>query len=306
MGTPVYSVPTLNALLTTDHSVVAVYTQPPKARDRGHSICNTPIHDVALQHNIPVFTPKSLRSTEEQDLFKSLDADLAVVIAYGLILPKAILDAPQLGCVNLHASLLPRWRGAAPIQRAIMARDPQSGVTLMQMDEGLDTGDMLAEWVIPLAQTITAPILHDQLANVSATLLMHHLDALEHQTVQPRHQPTEGVCYAHKLEKHEGELSWHQSAVHTDACIRALNPWPGTWVMIDGVPIKIIKACPVEGNTDKTPGTFFSTDTDPLCVSCGDGTILALGTLQKPGGKPLNAGDFLRGYQPLNAIVQRF
>lgn len=293
MGTPEFSVRALKVLIESGHNVVAVYTRSPKARDRGHNIQKTPVHVCADEHNIPVYTPKSLRNEEEQAFFKSLNADLAIVAAYGLILPVEILKAPRLGCVNIHASLLPRWRGAAPIQRAIMAEDAETGVTLMQMDVGLDTGDMLVKSYVPISTEITASSLHDQLMESGATLLRDSLDALLLQTIQAEAQPEEGVMYAAKLEKPEGELNWNQSATALQARIRALNPWPGTWFTLNDIAIKVLEAEVVDASL--RAGTFFEIENHALCVACEQGG-LSLKTVQRAGGKPLDAEAFLRGF----------
>ena len=307
MGTPSFSVETLRVLIDSPHEVVAVYTRPPTPRDRGHHVQKSPIHICAEEHNIPVYTPKSLRNEEEQAFFKSLKADLAVVVAYGLILPSPILDAPRVGCVNLHASLLPRWRGAAPIQRAIMAEDAETGITLMQMDVGLDTGAMLAKAVLPITSETTTPILHDQLATSGAALLRDSLEGLLSQSIPAIHQPIEGVSYAAKLEKVEGLLHWSETATALHARIRGLTPWPGTWFLVDDITVKVIDAEIITDNHIMgfhfSPGTFFSTSEHVLCVTCGKGN-LALKTVQRSGGKPMDAHAFLQGFPGLLALVQ--
>lgn len=294
MGTPTFSVEALRVLIQSQHTVVAVYTRPPTPRDRGHHVQKSPVHICAEEHNIPVYTPKTLRNEEEQILFKSLNADLAVVAAYGLILPSPILEAPRVGCVNIHASLLPRWRGAAPIERAIMAEDSETGITLMQMDIGLDTGAMLTQSFVPITPTTTASTLHDQLAISGAELLRDWLDRLLSQTITEKPQPVDGVTYAAKLEKHEGKLDWTETATSLHARIRALNPWPGTWFSVNDTRIKVIEAEALTINHFE-PGTFFSTQDQALCVACTNGA-LSLKTVQRSGGKPMNAHAFLQGF----------
>ncbi|MDP3372279.1 MAG: methionyl-tRNA formyltransferase [Candidatus Paracaedibacteraceae bacterium] len=295
MGTPEFSVAALKVLIDSGHDVVAVYTRPPKARDRGQTVQKTPVHVCADEHNIPVYTPKSLRNETEQAFFKSLNADLAVVAAYGLILPIEILDAPRLGCVNIHASLLPRWRGAAPIQRAIMAEDSETGVTLMQIDVGLDTGAMLVKSHIAVSTETTASSLHDQLMESGAMLLRDSLEGLLLQTIQSEVQPEEGIMYAAKLEKLEGELDWNQSATALHARIRALNPWPGTWFTLNNAVIKVLTAEVIDIEAFFTPGTFFENEHHALCVACGQGA-LSFKVMQRAGGKPLEVEAFLRGF----------
>ncbi|MES2607169.1 MAG: methionyl-tRNA formyltransferase [Pseudomonadota bacterium] len=297
MGTPSFSVEALQILINSPHEVIAVYTRPPTPRDRGHHVQKSPVHIRAEEHNIHVYTPKSLRNEDEQLFFKSLNADLAVVAAYGLILPLAILEAPRLGCVNLHASLLPRWRGAAPIQRAIMAEDEETGITLMQMDIGLDTGAMLAKSYLPITSETTTPVLHDQLATSGAALLRDSLNGLLEQAIIAIPQPTEGVTYAAKLEKAEGQLNWNEPATALHAHVRALNPWPGTWFSVEGVTIKVLAADIIVDHSFE-PGVFFSTDDHALCVACTKGS-LALKIVQRSGGKPMNAHAFLQGFPAL-------
>jgi methionyl-tRNA formyltransferase len=229
MGSPVFSVAILDALAAAGHAVVACYAQPPKPAGRGHKVQPCPVHAHAERLGIPVRTPKSLRAADVQAEFRDLAADVAVVAAYGLILPRPILEAPRLGCVNVHASLLPRWRGAAPIQRAILAGDGQTGVTIMQMDEGLDTGAMLLAEAVPIAPDTTAPSLHDALSALGARLVVAALDGLAAGTLQAVPQPADGVTYAAKLDRAEARIDWRSEAAAVDRAVRALNPWPGTF-----------------------------------------------------------------------------
>lgn len=289
MGTPDFSVNALRSLVDSGYDVVAVYSQPPRPAGRGHSIIASPVHQYADSIGIPVHTPKSLRSEEAQTTFKAHNADIAVVAAYGLILPKAILDTPRLGCINIHASILPRWRGAAPIQRAILAGDTETGVTIMQMDEGLDTGDMIVWDTVAITPETTANILHDQLSTLGATLLLQALPSILEGQHQPVQQPETGVTYAHKLSKSESQLDWTKPADVLERQIRAFHPWPGTFFIHNDVQIKVSSAevTPQSGH----PGEVF----DNLVIACGQGS-LKMTSIQKPGGKWMSAEDFLRGY----------
>jgi len=290
MGTPDFSVPILNNLIKGGHQVVAVYSQPPRPAGRGQQLRASPVAEAAEQAGIPVHTPKSLKSAEEQAIFAAHKADAAVVAAYGLILPKAILDAPRLGCINVHASILPRWRGAAPIQRAIEAGDQRSGVTIMQMDEGLDTGAMLlSEWV-EIGPETTGGQLHDQLSAVGARLILDAMAKLEKGKLEPMPQPEAGVTYAAKLQKEEGRIDWRLPAAKLDLKLRALTPWPGMWFELKGERFKLVSATPVRGRGE--PGMLLDGD---LTVACGEGA-LRLDIVQRAGKAPLAADDFLRGF----------
>jgi methionyl-tRNA formyltransferase len=292
MGTPEFSVPVLERLIQSSHQVVAVYSQPPRPSGRGHQVQKSPVQCLAESHSIPVFTPLSLKPEEEKDLFRSHQADLAVVIAYGLLLPKAILDAPRYGCLNVHASLLPRWRGAAPIQRAIEAGDTETGITIMKMDVGLDTGPMLLTAKQPITLETTSPLLHDQLSHLGADIILEAIKGYTNETLMPEEQPSDGVTYAHKLTKEEGFLDWEQSADALERKIRALNPWPGTWMIHQGTKIKIQKAVVVPSLSPSSPGLILD---DSLTISCGEKALRIL-KLQRPGGSALDTEDFLRGY----------
>jgi methionyl-tRNA formyltransferase len=295
MGSPIFSVPALESLIKAGHEIISVYTQTPKEKDRGHHIQKVAVHQKAEELNLPVCTPKTLKREEEQKEFCNHNADIAVVAAYGLILPREILKAPKLGCINIHASLLPRWRGAAPIHRAIMEGDQITGITVMQMDEGLDTGDMYLKESIPITNKTTTSMLHDQLSLIGAKLIVKALNEIEMKQIMPIPQPDIGITYAHKLKKEEGLLDWTQSALQIDRKIRALNPWPGTWFDHNGISIKVLEASYIK-NKKGEPGTFYQTSEYPWIVSCAEGAI-ALNKVQKPGGKPLAASDFLKGYK---------
>jgi methionyl-tRNA formyltransferase len=290
MGTPDFAVPTLAALIEAGHEIVCVYSQPPRPAGRGQSERLTPVHAFAAEHRIDVRTPVSLKDGAEQQAFAALGADAAIVVAYGLILPQAILDAPRLGCLNLHGSLLPRWRGAAPLQRAIMAGDSESGVCIMQMDAGLDTGDVLATRVVPLTATATAGELHDQLAEDGAPLMVETLAQLAAGELTAEPQPADGVTYAAKIDKSEARIDWRLAAAEIDCLIRGLSPFPGAWFSYAGERIKVLNATVVDQKGDAGK----SLDRE-LTIACGEGA-LRLETVQRGGRKPMSAGDLLRGF----------
>ncbi|MHC5233234.1 methionyl-tRNA formyltransferase [Brucella sp. LJL56] len=301
MGTPEFSVPILTAIIGHGYEVVAVYTQPPRpAGRRGLELTKSPVHEKAEQFGIPVFTPKSLKGAEEQEVFASLEADVAIVVAYGLLLPQAILDAPRLGCYNGHASLLPRWRGAAPIQRAIMAGDSETGMMIMKMDAGLDTGPVAMAEKVAITPDMTAGELHDRLSMIGADLMIRALGALERESLALQPQAEEGVTYAAKIEKTEARIDWSKPAKDVHNTIRGLSPFPGAWceMEINGAAerIKLQRSTPGEGKGE--PGTVLD---DRLTVACGEGAV-RLVTLQRSGGKPLPAQEFLRGAQVMKVL----
>lgn len=289
MGTPDFSVPILNALIEAGHDVVAVYSQPPRPAGRGQKERLSPIHAAAAGQGIEVRTPRTLKDPEDQAAFAALDLDVAVVAAYGLLLPIAILEAPRLGCINVHASLLPRWRGAAPIQRAILAGDAESGVTIMQMDVGLDTGDMLLADSVPITTETTGESLHDALSEMGAALITQALDRLADGKITPVPQPEEGVTLAPKIGRDDGRLDWSKPAEELERAVRAFTSWPGAWFTHDGERIKVLAAEVIDGNGE--PGTV-KTD---LTVVCG-AKALRLTRVQRAGKGPMAAADFLRGY----------
>ena len=296
MGTPEFSVPILTAIIGHGYEVVAVYTQPPRpAGRRGLELTKSPVHEKAEQFGIPVFTPKSLRSAEEQDVFASLEADVAIVVAYGLLLPQAILDAPRLGCYNGHASLLPRWRGAAPIQRAIMAGDAETGMMIMKMDAGLDTGPVAMAEKVAITPDMTAGELHDRLSMIGADLMIRALGALGRESLALQPQAEEGVAYAAKIDKAEARIDWSKPAKDVHNTLRGLSPFPGAWceMEINGAVerVKLQRSTLGEGRGE--PGAVLD---DRLTVACGEGAV-RLVTLQRSGGKPLPAQEFLRGAQ---------
>lgn len=290
MGSPAFSVPALSRLLDAGHEVVAVYSQPPRPAGRGHNERLSPVQAFAESRGLPVRTPTSLKSAEEQQAFADLEADAAVVAAYGLILPKAILDTPRLGCLNVHASLLPRWRGAAPIQRAILAGDRETGVTIMQVDEGLDTGPTLLVGRTAISENTTAQELHDTLAAMGGDLMVEALEGLASGTLSPTPQPDTGATYARKLERNEGRLDWSLPAEHLERAVRALNPWPGVWFQHGGERVKVL-AAEIDA-AEETPGTVVD---DRLCVACGTGALRML-RVQRAGKQAVDTDEFLRGY----------
>jgi methionyl-tRNA formyltransferase len=299
MGTPAFAVPALKALVEARHDICAVYTQPPRPAGRGHKLQLSPVHAYAEKLGLPVFTPINFKEEAAQQQFISHQADLAVVVAYGLILRKVILEAPRLGCINIHASLLPRWRGAAPIHRAVLAGDTETGITTMQMDEGLDTGPMLLADKIAISPTTTTPQLHDQLSQMGAALIVKTLAQLS--LIKPQLQPTEGVTYAHKLTREEGQLNWQESAEMLERKVRALNPWPGTFFIYQGEIIKVLKAEIVENPTCASSGTVID---ERLAIACGEQAFRPL-LLQRAGKAAVEVDDFLRGMMiPQNSFVQ--
>ncbi len=303
MGTPEFALAPLMALVDAGYHVVAVYTQPPRPKGRGYSETKSPVHEFAISQGIPVFTPSSLKSGEELDQIKSLDADLAIVAAYGLLLPQAILDAPKLGCINIHASLLPRWRGAAPIHRAVEAGDLETGITIMQMDAGLDTGAMLYIKKMPIVKNENSKILHDKMLNLGAeTLLECLLDILAGNLLAVA-QPEDGVTYAHKLKKTESTLDFDQDTETVIRKIRALFPWPGTVCELGGETIKIIEAELFNETLPYQPGTWVAKDNSQVLISCKVGAI-SLKMLQRPGSKPISNIDFLNGYRGTDIIFK--
>nr|WP_321446277.1 methionyl-tRNA formyltransferase [uncultured Cohaesibacter sp.] len=293
MGTPDFAVPTLMEIVGQGHDVVAVYSQPPRPAGRGMDERKTPVHEKAELLGLPVFTPTSLKSEEEQEKFRALDADVAVVVAYGLLLPKAILDAPVEGCLNLHGSLLPRWRGAAPIQRAIMAGDAETGVQVMRMDEGLDTGDIAMSETIPITDAMTAQDLHDRMMALGADLMVRALAALSRGSLGSQPQAEEGVTYAKKIDKVEARIDFASPASEIHNKIRGLSPFPGAWceMTIRGKAqrVKILRSELADGSG--APGTLLG---DGMTVACGDGAI-RLVELQRAGKGAMKADDFQRG-----------
>ena len=298
MGSPDFAVPALAEVLSAGHEVACVYTQPPRPAGRGKSLRPTPVHAFALSQGLTVRTPGSLKKPAQQHAFAALELDIAVVVAYGLILPQAVLDAPRLGCINLHGSRLPRWRGAAPIQRAIMGGDAETAVQVMQMEAGLDTGPVLMSETTRIATDDTAQTLHDRLARMGADLLPRALAALERGSLPPQPQPSDGVTYAHKITAADQPIDWSRPAAMIDAQIRGLSPAPGAYFLwqpageAEALRVKALMSEVLPGPTvEARPGTVIDAD---LTIACGSGAI-RITRLQRPGRGPVNAADFQRG-----------
>ncbi len=288
MGSPDFSVGILKEL-HKQHEIIAVYSQPPKPAGRGYKLTPCPVHKAAIEMGLDVYTPKSLRNKDEQQIFAAHNADIAIVVAYGLILPKEILEAPNLGCINIHASILPRWRGAAPIQRAIEAGDNVTGITFMQMDEGLDTGDMLRKVEIPIEENETGGSLHDKLAFAGA----NNINALlaELSQVTPQKQNNSNASYAHKLSREESRINWLEPAEIIERRLRAFTPWPGSYTEYNGERLRILEAHIENYEGEEKAGTVID---DKLLVACGK-NALRITHLQKAGKKAMPAQDFLLG-----------
>lgn len=301
MGTPEFAVPSLKALVESGFSLVGVYTQPPRPKGRGHHVQMSPVHTCALEYGLSVFTPPSLKSPEVQQELAALHPDLLIVAAYGLILPPAILKIPLRGCLNVHGSLLPRWRGAAPIQRAILAGDTQTGITIMEMEAGLDTGPMLSWQAVPLSSKTTAVELSETLAALGAKLLVSTLEKQEN--IIPVPQPLDGVTYASKICREEGKLDWNLSAVYLHRQVRALNPWPGTWFLWEGKRIKVLEAEIKEDRLGDSypPGAVLSND---LGIQCKEGIFCPVKVMPE-GGKAMSIEAFLRGH-PIETITNLY
>ncbi len=300
MGSPDFAVAILAALAGAGHEIIAVFCQPPRPADRKQKEKPSAVHAFALERGFDVRTPVSLKNEDEQAAFKALfesaGADAAVVAAYGLLLPESVLNAPRLGCLNVHASLLPRWRGAAPIQRAILEGDAETGVSIMKMDEGLDTGPVVLARSVPITGETTAQGLHDELAEIGAPLMLDVLEGLVQGTLTPAPQPEEGVTYAPKLSRDDGRIDWRKTATELERQVRALNPWPGVWFEHSGDRIKVLaaEAVPETGDADDDgePGTLVDV---ALGVSCGSG-VLRLLSVQRAGKEPQDGAAFVRGF----------
>lgn len=291
-GTPDFAARHLDALLSSQHQIVGVFTQPDRPAGRGNKLTPSPVKVLAEQHNLPVFQPVSLRPEDSQKLVSDLNADVMVVVAYGLILPKAVLDMPRLGCINVHGSLLPRWRSAAPIQRALWAGDAETGVTIMQMDVGLDTGDMLHKVSCPITAQDTSATLYDKLAEMGPQGLLATLAELANGTATPEKQDEALVTYAEKLSKEEARLNWTLSAAQLERCVRAFNPWPVSFFMIDGQPVKVWQSQVIAAEQNQAPGTIISADKHGIAVATAEGALL-MTQLQPSGKKSMSAQDLL-------------
>lgn len=302
-GTPDFAAHHLQALLNSRHQIIAVYSQPDRPAGRGKKLTASPVKALALSHDIPVYQPLSLKDAAAQQELTALNADIMVVVAYGLLLPKAVLDIPRLGCINVHASILPRWRGAAPIQRALEAGDSVTGVTIMQMDVGLDTGDMLIKAECPIFPEDTGGSLHDRLLTIGAPALLEALDQLQHGTVQPEEQDDSFSCYAPKLQKDEALLDWRQPAAVLERKVRAFNPFPIAVFQRAGSDerFRIWSSRVISGNAGKAPGSLIEVNATGLRISCGEDSLL-LEQLQLPGKKPLMINALLRGHPTLFSV----
>ncbi|MGD8566746.1 MAG: methionyl-tRNA formyltransferase [Gammaproteobacteria bacterium] len=291
-GTPEFAAVSLKALVDSPHRIAAVYTQPDRPAGRGRKLKPGPVKQLAMEHQLTVMQPDSLKDPQTQQQLAEFDADLMIVAAYGLLLPKAVLAIPRLGCVNVHASLLPRWRGAAPIQRAILAGDRETGITIMQMDEGLDTGDMLLKHTTPIENTDTAQTLHDRLAVMGAEALLQAVHLIVNGTMEREPQNDALATYAEKIQKAEARIDWRQSAYDIHRKVRAFNPWPVAQGVMAERTIRIWQAQVIPGQGEAAPGTVLAESRDGIDVMTGDG-ILRITRLQLPGGKPLAAADFV-------------
>lgn len=291
-GTPDFAARHLDALLTSEHQVVGVFTQPDRPAGRGNKLTASPVKVLAEANNIPVFQPKSLRPEENQQLVSELEADVMVVVAYGLILPKAVLEMPKLGCINVHGSLLPRWRGAAPIQRSLWAGDAKTGITIMQMDVGLDTGDMLHKVECDILPEDTSASLYNKLAELGPSGMLETLKQLANGTARPEVQDEMHVTYAEKLSKEEARLDWSLSAEQLERCIRAFNPWPVSFFMIDDQPVKVWQAECLADVSSALPGTIVAADKKGIQIATAKG-VLNITQLQPSGKKAMSAQDLL-------------
>ncbi len=291
-GTPEFAAVALKALIDSPHNVIAAYTQPDRPAGRGRKLKASPVKELALEHGIEVFQPENLKDPEEQTKLAALKPDVMVVAAYGLLLPEAVLSIPPMGCLNIHASLLPRWRGAAPIQRAILAGDSETGVTIMQMDVGLDTGDMLYKLTTPITDEDTAQKLHDRLAELGARGIVEALEGLQADTLNAEKQDDSQANYAKKLQKSEAAIDWQQPAAQIARQVAAFNPWPVAQTPWQGEMLRIWEARAVDQTTGAAPGTVVHADKQGIDIACGKGVLRVL-TLQRPGGKPQSAANFI-------------
>lgn len=304
-GTPEFAAEHLRALLTADHEIVAVYTQPDRPAGRGRKLQPSPVKALALEHNLPVFQPLNFKAPSEVEQLAGLNADVMVVVAYGLILPQAVLNVPKFGCVNVHASLLPRWRGAAPIHRALLAGDSQTGVTIMQMDQGLDTGDMLTKAQCDILPTDTSATLHDRLIELGGPALVTTLAHIERDTLIPEPQDDTLATYAHKLEKSEGRVHWSATAEDIDRQIRGLTPWPGTFTYWNGDTCRILSADVLPQAASKAPGDIERLDDDAIVVATAS-RCLSITRIQLPGKKAMAVKDLLNARRQHFVDVPRF
>lgn len=300
-GTPDFAVPALQALIDSEHQVVAVYTQPDRPAGRGRKVTFGPVKQLAVDSQIPVEQPESLKTAEAAQQLAAYKADVMIVAAYGLLLPQAILETPVYGCINIHGSLLPKWRGAAPIHRAIQAGDAETGITIMQMDIGLDTGDILLKSHLPITKNDTGQTIHDALSEKGAEDIVSVLGQLQAGMLKPEKQDEPLATYAHKLSKADAEIDWMQSAKQIDRTVRAFNPWPVAFTLYHSKPMKVLMSSYTLALSDRTPGTVISESKEGISVATGDG-VLVISRLQMPGKKAMDVKDFLNGHS-LSSVV---
>ncbi|PXZ06728.1 methionyl-tRNA formyltransferase [Gilliamella apicola] len=291
-GTPDFAATHLKALIDSSHNVIAVFSQPDRPAGRGNKLTTSPVKQLAVEHNIPVYQPTTLKTEEIQKIIADLNADIMIVVAYGLILPQAVLDIPKLGCLNVHGSLLPRWRGAAPIQRACWAGDSETGITIMQMDAGLDTGNMLYKLACPIEANDTSATLYEKLAKLGPQALLDTLTLINQGKVKPEKQQQSQATYAEKLSKQEAKLDWNLSAKQLERCVRAFNPWPVSYFEVNGEPVKVWQAQVITVEHNQPIGTILQVDKKGICIATSDGA-LNMTVLQPAGKKPMSAQDLL-------------
>ncbi|OCG15214.1 methionyl-tRNA formyltransferase [Gilliamella sp. App6-5] len=295
-GTPDFAATHLKALIDAKHNVIAVFTQPDRPAGRGNKLTASPVKQLAIENSLPVYQPVTLKKEENQKIIAELNADIMIVVAYGLILPQAVLDMPKLGCLNVHGSLLPRWRGAAPIQRACWAGDQKTGITIMQMDAGLDTGDMLYKLTCPIEPIDTSASLYEKLAKLGPQGLLDTLALISEGKIQPEKQDEAKVTYAEKLSKQEAKLDWNLSAEQLERCVRAFNPWPVSYFVVNGEPVKVWQAQVVEIDSKQPAGTILQADKSGICIATSKGA-LNMTKLQPAGKKQMSAQDLLNSRQ---------
>ena len=291
-GTPDFAATHLKALIDSNHNVIAVFSQPDRPAGRGNKLTASPVKQLAIENNLPIYQPTTLKTVENQHVIANLNADIMIVVAYGLILPQAVLDMPKLGCLNVHGSLLPKWRGAAPIQRACWAGDSETGITIMQMDAGLDTGDMLYKLACPIESSDTSATLYEKLAKLGPQALLETLTLINQGKIKPEKQQQSQATYAEKLSKQEAKLDWNLSAIQLERCVRAFNPWPVSYFEVNGEPIKVWQAQVMATQHNQPVGTILQADKKGICIATSDGS-LNMTILQPAGKKPMSAQDLL-------------
>ena len=291
-GTPDFAATHLKALINSNHNVIAVFSQPDRPAGRGNKLTASPVKQLAIENNLPIYQPATLKTEENQQIIANLNADIMIVVAYGLILPQAVLDMPKFGCLNVHGSLLPKWRGAAPIQRACWAGDSETGITIMQMDAGLDTGDMLYKLACPIESSDTSATLYEKLAKLGPQALLETLALINQGKIKPEKQQQSQATYAEKLSKQEAKLDWNLSAIQLERCVRAFNPWPVSYFEVNGEPIKVWQAEVMATQHNQPVGTILQADKKGICIATSDGS-LNMTILQPAGKKPMSAQDLL-------------